>query len=149
MAHGKGDQGGLKRGDGDAMAAAAALTRQRRVVLSVIEESREHLTANEIYEAARRQLPTISYATVYNSLKFLKDGGFIREIGFGSGGASRFDLEGQRHDHALCTRCGRLVDFDMPEIEGLMRAAARRSRFRAESLHLTLTGVCPDCRIEE
>ena len=141
MAHGKGDQG--------AAAAGGGLTRQRGVVLRIIEESGEHLTANEIYEAARRELPTISYATVYNSLKYLKESGLVREIGFGSGGASRFDRAGHRHDHALCTRCGRLVDFDLPEIAGLMQAAARRSRFRAESVHLTLTGVCPDCRARE
>jgi Fe2+ or Zn2+ uptake regulation protein len=137
MAHTRGDQG------------ASGLTRQRGVVLRIIEESGDHLTANEIYEAARRELPTISYATVYNSLKYLKESGLVREIGFGSGGASRFDRAGQRHDHALCTRCGRLVDFDLPEIEGLMRAAARRSHFRPESIHLTLTGVCPDCRARE
>jgi Fur family transcriptional regulator, peroxide stress response regulator len=139
-----------QRGDrGGGGAAGQALTRQRGVVLRVIEESREHLTAGEIHEAARRELPRISYATVYNSLKFLKEGGLIREIGFGSGAASRFDRTGARHDHALCTRCGRLVDFELPETAELMRAAARRSRFRAESIHLTLTGVCPECRAEE
>jgi Fur family peroxide stress response transcriptional regulator len=115
-------------------------------VLRVIEESDEHLTAGEIFEAARGVLPSISFATVYNSLKFLKDEGLVREIGFGSGAASRFDRIAERHDHALCTRCGRLVDFDLPEIADLMRAAARRTRFRPESVHLTLTGVCPDCR---
>src|ERR671917_2359669 len=140
MAQRKGDQGGPGGG---------GLTRQRLVVLRVIEESGEHLTANEIFEAARRALPSISYATVYNSLRFLKESGLIREIGFGSGAASRFDRAGLRHDHALCTRCGRLVDFDLPETAELMRAAARRSRFRAESIHLTLTGVCPDCRAAE
>lgn len=140
MARDEGDQGGGGR---------RALTRQRRVVLDAIEASGEHLTAGEIFEAARRALPSISYATVYNSLKFLKQSGLVREIGFGSGAASRFDRAAARHDHALCTRCGKLVDFDLPEIAQLMRAAARRSRFRAESVHLTLTGVCPDCRAEE
>ena len=136
----RGDQGG----DG-----GRGLTPQRQAVLDVVLGSEEHLTANEIYEAARRRLPAISFATVYNSLKFLKEGGFIREIGFGSGAASRFDRQGRRHDHALCTRCGRLVDFDLPETAALLRAAARRARFRPESIHLTLTGVCQDCRAVE
>lgn len=133
----RGDQGG---------AAARALTRQRRVVLDVIEASGEHLTAVEIHEAARARLPRLSFATVYNSLKFLKQAGLVREISFGSGGASRFDRVEARHDHALCTRCGRLVDFDLKETEALLRAAARRTGFEPEALSLTLLGVCPECR---
>ena len=135
MAGGRGDQGGGGR----------ALTPQRRAVLDVVLGSEEHLTANEIFEAARRRLPTLSFATVYNSLKYLKDAGLIREINFGKA-SSRYDRETGRHDHALCSRCGRLVDFDLPETPQMLRAAARRSRFRPESIHLTLVGVCPDCQ---
>lgn len=136
-------------GTGDQGGAASALTRQRRVVLGVIEAGGEHLTAVEIFEAARGELPSISFATVYNSLKFLKEAGLVREISFGGGGASRFDRAEVRHDHALCKRCGRLVDFDLGDTVALMRAAARRTRFKAESVHLTLVGVCPDCRGRE
>ncbi len=49
------------------------LTKQRKVVLQVIREAEEHLTANEVFENSRQLLPTISFATVYNSLRFLKD----------------------------------------------------------------------------
>lgn len=135
MAQGDGDQGGARRG----------LTPQRRAVLRVVEESGGHLTASEIYEVARSILPTISFATVYNSLKFLTDAGLVREINFGKG-SRRYDSQMGRHDHAICTRCGKLVDFDLAETSQLMRAAARRSRFKPESIHLTLTGICPDCQ---
>src|SRR5947199_5415372 len=135
MANGKGDQGG----------GARALTPQRRAVLQAVAESDEHPTAGEIFEAARKSLPSISFATVYNSLKYLTESGLVREINFGKG-SSRYDRVTARHDHAVCSRCGRLVDFDLPETSQLMRAAARRSRFKPESIHLTLVGVCPDCR---
>ncbi|MFP5264448.1 MAG: Fur family transcriptional regulator [Blastocatellia bacterium] len=127
--------------------AAPALTRQRSVVLQVVRASEGHLTASEVYEAARKLQPTISFATVYNSLKYLKESGLLREITFGNA-ASRYDRETGRHDHAMCSRCGKLVDFDLPEALDLMRSAARRSRFKAESIHLTLVGVCPDCRAD-
>jgi len=133
---GKGDQGG---GPG------RALTPQRRAVLRVVAESGDHLTANEIFEAARRELPSISFATVYNSLKYLREAGLVREINFGKG-SSRYDRETARHDHAVCSRCGKLVDFDLAETPQLIRAAARRSRFKPESIHLTLVGLCPDCQ---
>src|SRR5688572_22310821 len=138
MAKGEGDQGGDRR-------AGRALTPQRQAVLRVVAESAEHLTANEIFEAARRELPSISFATVYNSLKYLKEAGLLREINFGKG-SSRYDRETARHDHAVCSRCGKLVDFDLSETPQLIRAAARRSRFKPESIHLTLVGVCPDCQ---
>lgn len=135
MASGRREQGGARR----------ALTPQRQAVLRVISESGAHLTAVEIYEAARRLLPTISFATVYNSLKFLKEEGLLREVNFGKG-SSRYDRETGRHDHAICSRCGRLVDLDLAETSQLMRAAAKRSRFKPESIHLTLVGTCPDCQ---
>lgn len=136
MAMGKGDQGGGGR---------RALTPQREAVLRVISESAEHLTACDIYAAARRLLPSISFATVYNSLKYLTEAGLVREVSFGKG-SSRYDRETARHDHAICSRCGKLVDFDLAETTQLLRAAARRSRFKPESIHLTLVGVCPACR---
>ena len=123
------------------------LTRQREAVLRVIRGRADHPTANEIFEAARAMLPAISYATVYNSLRYLKSEGLVREINFGNS-ASRYDRVTERHDHAICTACGKLVDFDLTEAAELMRAAARKSHFKAQSVHLTLMGLCPDCRDE-
>jgi Fe2+ or Zn2+ uptake regulation protein len=134
----------MKTGDGD-QGSGKALTKQREAVLQVIRESENHLTACEIYEAARRRLPSISYATVYNSLKYLKEAGLVNEISFGNG-ASRYDRETDRHDHALCTECGKLVDFDLTVTSEMVRAAVRKTRFKPETIHLTLRGLCPDCR---
>lgn len=122
-----------------------ALTKQRRVVLEVVQASEGHLTAAEIFSAARGRQSSISFATVYNSLRYLKDAGLIREITFGNA-ASRYDRETSRHDHAVCTECGKLLDFDLAETSALMRLAARRSRFKPQSVHLTLYGLCPDCK---
>lgn len=121
------------------------LTRQREAVFQVIREREDHPTASDIFEAARLRLPGISYATVYNSLRYLKEAGLISEISFGDS-ASRYDRETDRHDHAICQCCGKLVDFHLPEAAQLMQAAARKSKFKAQSVHLTLRGICPDCR---
>lgn len=121
------------------------LTPQREAVFQVILEREDHPTASDIFEAARRRLPGISYATVYNSLRYLKEAGLVHEIRFGDS-ASRYDRETERHDHAICDCCGKLVDFHLPETAELMHAAARKSKFKAQSVHLTLRGLCPDCR---
>jgi Fur family transcriptional regulator, peroxide stress response regulator len=121
------------------------LTKQREVVLQVIRAAEHHLTANEVFEGAKRLLPTISFATVYNSLRFLKDAGYINEIHFGFSGANRFDAKTERHDHAICVKCGKLADIDLEMPEELVRAAARLSNFKLESVELTLRGLCPEC----
>jgi Fur family peroxide stress response transcriptional regulator len=124
------------------------LTPQREAVLQVIRSREDHPTANEIFQAARLRLPAISYATVYNSLRFLKEAGLVHEINFGDG-ASRYDRETDRHDHAICNDCGKLVDFDLPQAAELIQAAARKSKFKPASVHLTLRGQCPECRLGE
>ena len=89
-------------------------------------------------------MPGISFATIYNSVRYLKDEGHIAEISFGNA-ASRFDAMTHRHDHAICTECGKLVDIEMQLPPELIKAAAKFSRFKPESLELTLRGKCPEC----
>ncbi|HMJ07857.1 MAG TPA: transcriptional repressor [Pyrinomonadaceae bacterium] len=120
------------------------LTKQREVVLQVIRDADQHLTANEVFAHAKAKLPSISFATVYNSLRYLKDAGHIAEIQFGNG-ASRFDRMTSRHDHAICTACGKLVDIEMEHPAELVQLAAEYSNFKPESLEFTLRGLCPDC----
>lgn len=120
------------------------LTKQREVVLQVITSAPEHLTASEVFVSAKGLLPGISFATVYNSLRFLKEAGHIAEIRFGNG-ASRFDRGTHRHDHAICTKCGKLVDIEMEHPVELVERAAAYSNFKPESLEFTLRGLCPEC----
>ena len=120
------------------------LTKQREVVLQVIRDGEEHLTANEVFDRAKQLLPTISFATVYNSLRFLKDAGHIGEISFGNG-ASRFDALTSRHDHAICTNCGKLVDMEIELPPEIVKLATKFSKFKLESIELTLRGLCPEC----
>ena len=121
------------------------LTRQREVVLRVIRDANAHPTASEVFSAAKSLLPSISFATVYNSLRYLKEAGHIAEIKFGDG-ASRFDRTTHRHDHAICTVCGKLVDIEMDVPADILKRAARYSKFKPESIEFTLRGKCPDCK---
>lgn len=123
---------------------SVGLTKQRKAVLQVIRESEGHLTASEVFENARRVLPGISFATVYNSLHYLKNESLIGEVTFGND-ASRYDRNLMRHDHAICNKCGKLVDLELRIPNALIREAAELSKFTAQSIELTLHGVCPDC----
>ena len=123
----------------------SGLTRQRRTVLQVIRESDEHLTANEVFERARQLLPGIAFATVYNSLRYLKNEGLIGEVRFGAE-CTRYDRTLTRHDHAICNDCGKLVDLELSIPDGLIKEAAKRSKFEARSVEVTLRGLCPECK---
>ncbi len=120
------------------------LTKQRQTVLRVIRESDNHLTANEVFDAARRISPGISFATVYNSLSYLKNRGLIGEIKFGTD-ANLYDRKLTRHDHAICNNCGKLVDLELPIPAKLLEEAVDRSKFQSASIELTLRGLCPEC----
>jgi Fur family ferric uptake transcriptional regulator/Fur family peroxide stress response transcriptional regulator len=120
------------------------LTKQRQTVLRVIRESNKHLTANEVFDDARRLLSGISFATVYNSLNYLKNKGLIGEIKLGTD-AKLYDRKLTRHDHALCNNCGMLIDMELNIPTKLLEEAANRSKFKPETIELTLRGLCPNC----
>jgi Fe2+ or Zn2+ uptake regulation protein len=120
-------------------------TAQRAVILEAIREADGHLTAGEIFERVRRRDPKIAYGTVYRSLHLLAQHGQIQELTFADQ-ASRFDKRVERHDHVYCTRCGLLVDVDVPVALIARHVAAEQSGFSITSHHTVFAGCCPDCR---
>ena len=120
------------------------LTKQRQCVLQVIRGSEKHLTANEVFEIARGLLPGISFATVYNSLRFLKTEGLIGEIQLAPG-AHRYDRKLSQHDHAICNSCGMIVDLEMAVPKQILTKATELSNFQPVSIEFTLRGLCPAC----
>lgn len=124
---------------------SSGITKQRRAVLQVIRDSDRHLTANEVFDGSRRLLPGISFATVYNSLRFLKEQGMIGEVRFGTD-AALYDRTLTRHDHAICNACGMLIDIDLPIPDELLEKGERLSKFKAESIEVVLRGLCPECK---
>ena len=120
------------------------LTKQRQCVLRVIRDSEKHLTANEVFEEARSALPGISFATVYNSLRYLLTEGLIGEIRLGLD-AHRYDANVSRHDHAVCNVCGTIVDLKLALPTHVFERANELTNFEAESIELTIRGRCPGC----
>jgi Fur family peroxide stress response transcriptional regulator len=89
-------------------AAGLKLTPQRLAVLECLSGDETHPTAQELHERLRKKHPTMSVATVYNTLSALDAIGYCRRIELG--GSSRFDPNVELHDHALCERCGAMRD---------------------------------------
>ena len=120
-------------------------TAQRRAIYGVFAEAASldsanaHLSAEEVFQQARVQLPELSRATVYNALGELAEAGLL---GLVEGpGPRRFDANVTPHHHFRCRRCQGLQDIDLANVE----VTLREQGFRVQSAHVLLEGLCPQC----
>lgn len=89
------------------------LTRQRAAVFEHLRSVETHPTAEEVYDAVRRNLPNISLATVYKALEALVDSGLASKLCY-SDGPSRYDCRSDAHYHVRCLKTGRVRDLHIP-----------------------------------
>jgi len=127
------------------MADSIRLTRQREAVLNVVQQADKHLTAQEIYDRVRQQVPGIAYATVYNALSYLTQAGLIQLVNVGNGPAL-YDQNVDRHDHLVCRNCGKVLDYAFHDLEQALDQVAKATGFRIERAEALFVGLCPDCQ---
>lgn len=125
-------------------------TAQRRLVTDLFFRSTGHLTIEDMLERVREHDSKVGYATVYRTLKLLKDSGLAYERHFGDG-LSRYEVadEGEHHDHLICLECDKIVEFEDDEIEDLQDALAKRHGFALKRHKHELYGLCSDCQTKE
>ncbi|HXE75030.1 MAG TPA: transcriptional repressor [Candidatus Xenobia bacterium] len=119
-------------------------TKQRQLVLEAVLASDDHPTAAQVYQRVRRRYPGIAYATIYNALRWWVDRGALREFTFGDA-AARYDRNRDRHDHAICTRCGRLLDVSVRLPKKVFEEVRRRTGLEIASHHVQFLGLCGNC----
>jgi Fur family transcriptional regulator, peroxide stress response regulator len=119
-------------------------TKQRQAIMGILERATDHPTAAELYERVRRLLPTIGYATVYRNLRALVQEGLVREVQLGN--AARYEWAIERHDHAVCRSCGKLVDVKAHLAAEELEEIARQTGFRITEHYTELYGLCSDCQ---
>lgn len=125
--------------------AGVRITPQRRAVLEFIINSHSHPTADEIYKALGRDFPNMSVATVYNNLHVFKDANIVKELSYGDS-SSRFDFTTHDHYHAICNKCGKIVDFSYPGLEEVESLASHVTGFEIASHRLEVYGICEECK---
>lgn len=122
------------------------LTPQRLAIVRLLIDSEEHPTAEAIHQALMNDFPRMSVATIYNNLRLLVDLGLVEEMDV-SDTATHFDFPRVAHAHAICTNCGRIVDFFLDEKMDLNQLAAEETGFVVSSNHLEVYGLCPQCQM--
>ena len=115
-------------------------TAQRQHVYSVLLQKRNHPTAEEVFIRAKRQMPEISLATVYNCLEALVQCGLARQLTL-QRGAARFCPNMREHCHFYCDSCESVFDIDLPPEHGWELPAG----FKGERYDITVHGRCPAC----
>lgn len=120
------------------------VTPQRRAIVQVLLSEDSHLTADQILTKVRQQLPSISPATVYNTLHELTELGLVQELDLGLGlEERRYDVGMEKHDHIVCIGCGRIED--VPRRDGLNPPLDDDHNFKIVGRRVTYLGLCPDC----
>lgn len=123
--------------------AGLKVTPQRLAVFRALWGDETHPTAQEIYERLQVQFPTMSFATVYNTLDALASIGRVRALTVG-GGATRFDPNVATHHHAICDRCGAVRDVPAGT-RPVERVPRTVSGFRVRRVERLYRGLCPEC----
>jgi len=118
------------------------ITPQRLAILEYLEGNLSHPTAEDIYRHVQKNFPSISFATVYNTLEALKEKGLIREL-YVEGTKKRFDPNPQPHHHFYCLSCGRVLDVH-EEIPIKIPTKLQKQAI-VEEYTVLFTGTCQKC----
>jgi len=119
------------------------MTKQRQVVYDVVQElAVAHPTAAEVHERAKRLMPSISLATVYNCLETLTEAGAITQVNQHRE-ASRFCPNLEPHAHYFCSECQRVFDVDLREKADASQPWNLPDGSRIHEMNVTMSGACP------
>ena len=117
------------------------MTKYAKKIREIVEASRSHMTAEQIFQELKKVYPAVVLATVYNNLNRLWEAGLIRKVSV-EGMPDRYDRI-QRHDHLVCKVCGRLMDLELAD---LTQELQRQAGVPILSYDLKLLYICEQCR---
>ena len=118
-------------------------TPQRLAILDYLEGNKEHPSAEDIYTAVSKKFPTMSFATVYNTIDALKKCDRVLEITIDSS-KKRFDPFTEPHHHLMCVKCKRIVDIHSDY--KLPLSNNDKEGFEIIGNHIEFYGICPECK---
>jgi Fur family peroxide stress response transcriptional regulator len=122
------------------------LTPQRMAVLTILAQSQEHPSAEQIYERVRIEFPMTSLATVYKTVGLLKEMGELLELGF-SDDSNRYDGRlPSPHPHLVCVECRKIIDSGVYALDTWTDEVGLKTGYRILSHRLDFFGICPLCQ---
>lgn len=130
----------------DVMAAEKRLhySRQREKIYEYLLTTKEHPSADMVFDALREDVKGLSLGTVYRNLKLLEELGKVRRV-TNHQGIERYDTRCDDHVHFLCEGCGCIDDVDDTDTKTLRKVILLGKDYRPTTISLTITGLCPQC----
>lgn len=125
------------------------LTATRLAICKYLAETEEHPTASVIYQNLKGQYPSLSLATVYNTLDVLVDMGAINVLGQTGDGNVHFDPKVYPHINLACLKCHRIIDYPSDDAAHMQEVISRDSGFKLVGSRIMYYGICPDCQTNE
>lgn len=119
------------------------MTPQRLAILDYLKDNTEHPSAETIFKAMKDKFPTMSFATVYNTLSTLSKTSKLREITIDPD-KRRFDPNLEPHHHLICIRCRKIVDVKVDY--GLKLPYSVKKGFEIVGNHIEFYGICSECK---
>jgi Fur family peroxide stress response transcriptional regulator len=123
------------------------VTTPRLVIYRYLKDNKEHPGVDRVWEAVRKDLPTISRESVYRILNDFASQGIISILDRADV-VARYDANTKRHDHFYCEKCGRFFDFEIKELPMLVDAKVR-SLGKIERAEVRVRGICNECLAKE
>ena len=119
------------------------VTLPRMKILEILEQAvQPHLSAEDIYRILLDSKEEIGLATIYRVLTQFETAGLVERHHF-EGGQAVFELDrGKHHDHLICVRCGKIVEFYNAEIEANQQKIADAEGFKITDHSLIIYGEC-------
>ncbi|MFH1723750.1 MAG: transcriptional repressor [Elusimicrobiota bacterium] len=131
------------------------MTMPREVILDILSQTKEHLSAKEIYLRAHKKYPSCGMTTAYRTLEILAQMGLVIKFDFGDGQA-RYELAEEHsrkkhHHHLVCRKCKTVIDYaefiedELELLDKTMKGLSRKYRFTIEAHEIVFKGLCERC----
>ena len=122
------------------------LTPQRLMIVSAIEDSNDHISAEEVYSQVLSRYPNVNLSTVYRTLDLLEELGLVTKTDLGGGRVRYHPADKGHHHHLVCRDCGRIIDLDESALQSFRETLLRDYGFDADLRHMGIWGLCQRCR---
>ncbi len=119
-------------------------TPQRIAIAQIVLNSKDHPTAEQLYQAVKKKYPTLSSATMYQTLHLLAEIGLLQELGFSDRG-SRYDPDTSPHINIVCKNCGKIQDYQAESVKKLWSEIIVDLGFKPIGQRLDIYRYCDQC----